>query len=265
MSSVLVLTPTLGQSRFLAETVRSVAACGPDWRHVLVCPAAVANRLAAEWPHVTVTACERRGLYAALNHGWRHGFAADAEIWTWINDDDLLEEPGVRIAAALMQTSPGIAAMYGRVSLRDDAGKALGWLPVARRPADLLGLAASGVIPLAQPGTLLRRSATEALGGFDESYRLAGDLDYFVRSLRAGQRFDYVDREVASFRVHSGQLSKHEEEAGREKQRVVGGLPPHFARRQLARWRFRWDNRRVYLDRLRRHGFVRMRDLYRHA
>ena len=85
-------------------------------------------------------------------------------------------------------------------------------LPVARRGQDLPALLARGIMPLAQPGTVIRRSLVERLGGFDETFRSAGDLDFFVRALAAGARFEFVDARVADFRLHAGQLSKNRAE-----------------------------------------------------
>ena len=186
----------------------------------------------------------------------------DEALVTWINDDDLLVAPGLAAALAGLAADAALGAVYGRVELIDADTRRLGELPVAHRAADLLPLIAAGLMPLAQPGTVFRRSALAPLGQFDPSFRLAGDLDLFVRALRAGVGFGFVDAVVARFRLHGGQLSKDEVAAALEHARIVETLPrgPAFA----PRLRFRWANLPVYLERVRRHGFVRMQSLYRH-
>lgn len=255
-----VVTATRTAPPSLDETVRSVAASLPGARHVVVGPAALAASLAGRFPHVVFVAESGRGLYAALNDGL--AALGDAEAFTWLNDDDVLSPEGTAAALrALATSSAGI--VYGRVGLADAAGRRLGEIPVARRPADLPALLASGIMPLAQPGTWVRREVLAAVPRFDESYRLAGDLDFYVRALRAGIAFGFVNAEVARFRLHAGQLSKDEAAAAREHNRAIAGLPavPSAG----ARWRFRFDNLSVYLERVRRHGFVSMRTLYRHG
>lgn len=255
-----VVTATRTAPPSLEETVRSVAASLPEARHVVVGPSALAVPVARRFPHVVFVAESGNGLYAALNDGL--GALGDAEAFTWLNDDDVLSPEGTPAALRALAAA-SVDIVYGRVRLADAAGRRLGEIPVARRPADLPALLASGIMPLAQPGTWVRREVLAAVPRFDESYRLAGDLDFYVRALRAGVAFGFVDAEVARFRLHAGQLSKQEAEAAHEHARAVAGLSavPSTG----ARWRFRCDNLPVYLERVRRHGFVSMRTLYRHG
>jgi len=258
--SLRVITATRGYSSHLALTVASGAAI-PDARHILVCPAAMGAELARRFPGGTLLAETGKGLYVALNTGLEA--PGDEEFVTWINDDDLLVTAGMGTAMELLARDGTVGAVYGRVGLIDAAGSRLGELPVAHEAEDLLPLIAAGIMPLAQPGTIFRRRALAAVGRFDPSFRLAGDLDLFARALRASMKFAFVDTTVAQFRLHAGQLSKDESAAEREHARVVAALPrlPAVA----ARWRFRMANLPVYLERIRRHGFKRTRTLYRHG
>lgn len=258
--SLRVITATRGYSVHLAATAASVAAV-PGTRHVLVCPAAMGSELARKFPGGTLLAEGGKGLYAALNTGL--DAPGDEELVTWLNDDDLLEPAGVAAARELFARDASLGAVYGRVDLIDAGGLRLGELPVAHHAADLLPLIAAGVMPLAQPGTIFRRSALAGVGRFDPTFRLAGDLDLFARALQADLPFAFLDQPVAQFRLHGGQLSKDEDNARREHARVVAALPrlPALG----ARWRFRLANLPVYLERIRRHGFKRMHTLYRHG
>jgi hypothetical protein len=258
--SLRVITATRGYSVHLGITAASVAAV-PGARHVLVCPAAMGAELARKFPGGTLLAEAGKGLYAALNTGL--DAPGDEEFVTWINDDDQLVPAGVAAALKVLAADTSLGAVYGRVDLIDASGNRLGELPVAHRAEDLLLLIAAGVMPLAQPGTIFRRSALAAVGRLDPSFRLAGDLDFIARALGAGVRFAFLDTVVAQFRLHGGQLSKDEAAAAAEHARVVAAMPrmPTLA----ARWRFRFANLPVYLERVRRHGFVSMRSLYRHG
>ncbi len=259
--SLRVITATRGYSALLGVTAASVAAV-PGARHMLICPAAMGAELARKFPSGTLLAETGKGLYTALNTGL--DAPGDEEFVTWINDDDLLMPAGIAAAMKLLEGDASLGAVYGRVDLIDANGGRLAELPVAHRAGDLLPLIAAGVMPLAQPGTIFRRSAFATVGRFDASFRLAGDLDFFARALRAryALRFSRHDR-GGEFRLHGGQLSKDETAAAAEHARVVAALPrmPALA----ARWRFRLANLPVYLERVRRHGFVSMRSLYRHG
>jgi len=255
-----VITTTRTAPPILDETVRSVGSAAPGARHIVVAPAGLQAEVTRRFPRMQFVPESGGGLYAALNDGLVA--LGDAEVFTWLNDDDVLSPAGTPAALRAIVAAPA-GIVYGRVGLADVAGQRLGEIPVARRPADLPALLASGIMPLAQPGTWVRREVLAAVPRFDTSYRLAGDLDFYVRALRAGVAFGFVDAEVARFRLHAGQLSKDETAAAREHARAIASLS--VAPSAGTRWRFRIDNLPVYFDRVRRHGFVSMRTLYRHG
>ena len=254
-----VITATLGRSPHLPETVRSVAALGSDVHHILVCPADARAALAAAHPGVEVVVEARPGLYAALNTAWP--LAGKADLITWLNDDDLLLPAGFAQLAVLLARRDELDFGYGRVELVDGRGRPVCEIPVAHRPADLAALLVQGIMPLAQPGTVIRHRALKRLNGLDESYAITGDLDLFVRALAEGLRFGFVDAPVAVFRLKAGQLSKRAAAVAAETARSLRPLAGVAASRR-ARWRFWISNLGPYLQRVRRHGWVSMRDLY---
>jgi len=211
---LLVITPTLGTSAWLAETLAAVAALGGAVRHVLVCPPAAAGRLRARAPAVEIIPDDRPGVYAALNRGLQAG--GEWEAFTWINDDDILLPGGIRAADALLAASPACDVVYGRVDYFSGSGAGLGPLPVEDKPARLPALFAAGVPGLTQHGTLVRRTAAERLGLLDEQYRLAADFDYWARALTAGLSFAHVPQPVARYRLRPGQLSGEVDRAAAE-------------------------------------------------
>jgi hypothetical protein len=253
-----IVTATRGQSPFWAATADSIAALAPRAEHVVVAAPAVARALSAAASRPRLVPEVGPGLYPNVNAG-----AAAAGEWdavTWLNDDDVLA-PGFGTLVARMEREPDIGIAFGRVALIDGGSRRVGELPVAHRVADLPALLAQGIVPFAQPGTLIRRAMWERVGGVDTSYRLAGDLDFFVRALAQNVRFEFVNAEVAAFRLSAGQLSKRREEVERETGRALQPLTS-TSRSRAARWRFRLANLPTYLSRVRRHGWISMRELY---
>jgi hypothetical protein len=253
-----IIMATRGKSRFMSEAISSINHACPEAKIVIVCPAACVPSIATGAAAV-VLAENGAGLYAALNQGWRAPGEWDA--FTWLNDDDLLLAPGFGGLFEVLARRPEVDVAYGRVRLIGAKGEALGAHPVAQRGSDLKTLLARGIMPLAQPGTVIRRNLIERLGGFDETFRSAGDLDFFVRALVAGARFEFINERVAGFRLHAGQLSKHRAEVEAETACVLRPLA-HTPRSLAALMRFRLGNADVYCDRVRRHGFRSMRELY---
>jgi glycosyltransferase involved in cell wall biosynthesis len=126
------------------------------------------------------------GIYPAMNKGWR---AASGEYIGFINAGDLPIDKG--LAELFEHLEHGHDIVYGAIVVVDRNGNetnALAWhhhnLP-------------KGTIP--HPGTLVRRAVYEAMNGFDESFQIAGDREFFIRSKDAGFKFQFVPAFVVRF------------------------------------------------------------------
>src|SRR4051812_6367293 len=90
---LLVVTPTLGESPFLDQTVASIEAQPLHIEHVIATPGRKVAELAARYPDATVVADAGRlgGIYGAINAGIQAASAKFKWDWfTYINDDDTL-------------------------------------------------------------------------------------------------------------------------------------------------------------------------------
>lgn len=255
---ILVITPTLGASPWLAETVASVAQLGLEGEHVLVAPAGAVRELAARFPQTRVLAETGGGMYAAINVGLRASEAWDA--FTYINDDDVLMPDFARVVARLGNPAEP-RVIYGGVRLIDKNGRRLGAIPISPLPAINRLLYAQWIEPVYQHGTLVTRAVVEGGGGYDESFRYCGDSEFLGRACLAGVKFVHATwRPVAAFRLRAGQLTKHLEAMQAEHRRMAQKIPLRAARRnlrhQVARLVFRAANVPVYVERIARFGFI---------
>jgi GT2 family glycosyltransferase len=260
----LVITPTLGQSPWLEETVASVAAQRAVRRHVLVVPAAAIGDLARRFPRAEVVAEPGGGMYAAINAGL--AAAGEWDAFTYLNDDDLLLPDFARGAAALAAVGSEPAIAYGGVRLVDARGRRIGAIPISPFPRLNRALYAQRLEPVYQHGTLVSRAALARLGGFDATFRYCGDSEFLARACVEGVRFVCATtRAVAAFRVRAGQLTKNRAALGTERRRVdekLGLLTSVPAVQRLgARLIFRASNFPLYLERIARHGFVSFDEL----
>jgi hypothetical protein len=265
--NILVITPTLAESRWLAETVASVAALPVGCRHLLVAPAARVAELAARFPRVSVVPEPGGGMYAAINTGL--AATPDWEAFTYINDDDLLLPAFAGAVAALAGRTGEPLFAYGRVRLVNGEGRRLGAIPVSPLPRLNRDLYAQRLEPVYQHGTLVSRTAWEHHGGFDPSYRFTGDSEYLARLCVRGVPAVRVGGEVAAFRLRPGQLTKNRPAMSAERDRVDGQLrliaPRLSARHHWARLILRAANLPVYAGRVARHGFVSFDELLERA
>ncbi len=260
---VLVVTPTLGKSRWLEQTRASVAAHCHGAIHVLAAPGPEVGELQRRFPQCTVVADQGKsqGMYGAINAG----IAAAGDGWRWftyVNDDDFLT-PG--FAAMLQEDVKGEADLhYGDVAYVDEDGRVIAPIPVERNPRHFGGLFRCSVSPLVQQGMLVRRELLERLGGFDTAYRLSSDLDFLLRAFAGGARFRHSGTMVGAFRIQPGQLSGQAvamaEECSKIRERSFPGSVSAWERLCI-RAAFVLRNHRCYRARLRLLGVCSSRQI----
>jgi hypothetical protein len=202
-----------------------------------------------------------RGVYPAINLGLAGAPDPQWQWFTWINDDDELKPGFVRhLARALVHDGRRMDATwaYGQVQLSNGDADDLGRLAVARRPADILALAQSGVNPLNQQGMLAPRAWVDRCGPLREDLAICADVDFWLRALVGGAKFRFDSETVALFRLREGQISadvsRHREEFG-QVVRALSWHPRGAAARWIARVRFRLGNAGVYAGRIQRCGW----------
>lgn len=141
-----------------------------------------------------------RGIYHALNKGvekargeWIFFLGAD----DYFTDNRLLS----RLSPVLHSAYPGARVVYGKVALVDKDGKTIASLG---RPWEKAGRAFMSEMTIPHQGVFHHRSLFELRGGFDESYRIAGDYELLLRELKETAPL-FVDMTVAA--MEQGGLS----------------------------------------------------------
>lgn len=220
VSRVLIVVPTLGKRpELLEQCLASIRQQDVPTDIVLVGPvdSEVVQEAARRFD---ASLCDDPGgLAAAINRGVST-YEGDADFVNWLGDDDLLEPGSLGATVAALDAHPHAVLAYGACRYIDDEGREL-WVSKAGSWAPRILAWGPDLIP--QPGMLLRRWAWEAVGGLDESFRFAFDLDLLLK-LKALGGFVDVDRIVSSFRWHSSSLtvsdrsqSLHESEVARRR------------------------------------------------
>jgi hypothetical protein len=255
---ILVVTPTLGESPHLDQTVEGVAALSASILHVISTPLEKVRVLQARFPatRVVADAGKAEGLYGALNAA----LEAVPRGWGWftyINDDDLLL-PGFANLVSRHQHLPGPGRIaYGDVEVIREDGRMVSRVTTERNPVWIPALLQQGISPLMQQGMLFHRETVMRLGRFDTRYRLCADLDFWLRAYAGGDGFRYYPLPVARFRIREGQLSSNTAQTVREQHEIVGRhLPVRIPAvvKLCARLRYRAFNLRRYVERMRSCG-----------
>ena len=258
---ILVITPTIGRSPYLDDTMASVRATGLPISHVLACPADQVAALAARFPPCQVYPDQGKvaGLYGAINAGLAAANAAGIpwDWFTYINDDDLLTPHFGEMVRRHCTPANLRSVAYGDIMNIDAASRPLGRMTVEPAPARMPAILQCGMSPTGQQGMLFGRPVVEELGGYTLQYKLCGDLDFWARAHAAGFTFHYYPLEVGRFRMQAGQLSGDVGLTRRELADITARCFPKAVSAPLklaAKLRYRLFNAPRYVERLRAVG-----------
>ncbi|MGZ5037112.1 MAG: glycosyltransferase [Usitatibacter sp.] len=164
------------------------------------------------------------GQSAAVNEALAKG---RAPYVCWLNSDDWLLPGGLRTLLDALEGHPEAPMAYGRVWNHDeDTGRRRRNLEVRAFSERLL--AQFNIV--AQPATLIRRSAWEAVQGLDPALRMAMDYDLWWKLYKRFGAPCFVDAHVAVNRRHaetktSTQRALHYREAMAVVRKHYGRVP----------------------------------------
>ena len=146
-----------------------------------------------------------RGIYNAWNKGLSR---ARGEWVCFLGADDRFHDRRV-----LERMSPYLARreqriVYGQVSMVDADGAELDRLGTSWE--EVKGIFFDGTYCLPTPGVMLQRALFETHGRFDESFRIAGDYEFLLRTLKSGLAPLYVPGIVVTDMQQGGISSRPE-------------------------------------------------------
>lgn len=200
---VLLIVATLGRRpTYLRQTLESIRSQSVPADVVVVAPEGNGSVLAAAQEFDCVLLPDPGSLARAINLG-ATALAPQHEFVNWLNDDDLLEPESLATTINALDAQVDSVVAYGACRYIDPDGRQL-WVSRAGPWATRVLNWGPDLIP--QPGMLVRSSAWQQLGGLNESYELAFDLDLLLRLKRIGRLVD-VGQIVSSFRWHPTSLT----------------------------------------------------------
>jgi len=212
-TSVVIATHNYG--RFLAAALHSVLGqAGPAPELIVVDDGSSdeTSSVVARFPSVHYLRQCHRGVSTARNWG---AAEASGEWLYFLDADDQLMPGAIESLAAFLAGHADVDAVAGWGQCMDVSG-----VPLPEASRVLPGpLTPSQIVRGSSPITgaaLVRRSAFERVGGFDEGLSLAEDLDFWIRLAAAGGRIVGLDRPVLRVRVHGGSASAHAEKMARQ-------------------------------------------------
>ena len=236
LREIAIAVPSLNQGRFLHAALSSVLSqagviprvavidggSGDDTAHVL---AGFRDRLA--WCRMAPD----DGQTAAINEGIQRLIELFPRVAYvgWLNADDVIMPGGLKVLADEMDGNPAWVAVAGRAHLIADSGDVVAEIPTARFDAAIF----ERMCTISQPGTLIRRTAWQTVGGLDTRLHMCFDYDLWWRIAGIGP-IGYVDDEVvAASRDHEAtktrtRRAEYFQEGMQVVRRHTGRVPWHW-------------------------------------
>jgi glycosyltransferase involved in cell wall biosynthesis len=253
--SVAAVIPLYNGERYIEAALRSVLAQTVLPDEIIVVndgstddgPAIVA-RLAQAHP-ITILTKPNGGQSSARNIGVTH---AGSDLVAFLDQDDIWYPLHIVELSRPFEQDERVGVVYSNVDEIDDAGdlriRAVHSQAGSRHPKPNLAECLRTDMHILPSATIVRRSAIEAVGGFDE--RLSGyeDDDLFLRIFQAGYSNSYLATPLGQWRKHAGS-SFHSPRMDRSRliyaKKLYEMFPEH--RRIIDERFFRTVRRQLYL------------------
>ncbi|HEY0388741.1 MAG TPA: glycosyltransferase [Gaiellales bacterium] len=225
---VTIAIPTRNRAAFLREAIESCLAQTFADIEILVCDNAshdgTADTVAAFGdPRIRYVRSDRD---LGMVGNWNRCIGlARGELIANLADDDLMLPDRIERQVAVFEAEPGTAVVHGDAEVVDAAGRPAGaWLSQELAPEALLHVLVRHHNVLVWPSTTIHRRVFEQLGGYVEGYRIAADLDLWLRAAPSLRFRHTAGGPVVRFRRHDGSGSheaNHELEVA-EVERAIG-------------------------------------------
>ena len=201
-----IVTLAFRQRKFLEEAINSVLSQDyPDIEYIVIEPGSNDGSrevIEAYGDRITQKIFEPdKGAADGLNKGFAR---ATGDVFAFLNADDLLLPNAISKVADFLKQNPTCDLVMGNGYISDSAG-----VPVRRVKATGFSVPRYlyGGTTWMQQSTFFRRSAFEAVGGFNLQNRSCWDGELFVNMVAKGAKVGFLNSDLAVFRIHGASIT----------------------------------------------------------
>ena len=190
-------------------------------------------------------------------------YAKDYKYLAYINDDDFWL-PDFKNLFSILDKHDDVDVVYGRVNYVGEYGEFIGEQTSSSRYKSFKALMYHKIILFTQQATLMKSQLFINQGGFDESYKLIADTNFWLKAVESGAKFLYVNKICAGYTIQPSQLSSNGALQQEEHHRMnLLLLKSNLFISNFERYLFRIVNFRIYFNRFLKHRKISsMRDFF---
>jgi glycosyltransferase involved in cell wall biosynthesis len=213
---VTVVVPAYNCEAFLVPAGRSVLMQGMDALHLVIVDDGstdrtpwIATAFAEEDPRVRVLRQENGGTARARNVGC--AASPLSPYVAFLDADDSWDPTKLQVQLAFLDSAPHIVGVGSYMRYVSSTGRILGRTGQEVSPEDVDRVARAELLPFPISSLVLRRTALDQTGPFDESFRHPGaeDLEFYSRLARCGP-IACIPTVLGSYRIHPGSAMARE-------------------------------------------------------
>jgi glycosyltransferase involved in cell wall biosynthesis len=272
-----VIIPAYNAARYLPETIESVLRQSVrDWEMIIIDDgsqdrtAEIASQYAEKDPRIRSFSKLNAGVAAARNAGFRRS-DRQSQFICYLDHDDVWEPDALEALRAALEAHPDAVAASGLPQSVDASGCPLQTDSIRVYCRDRFAVDRSKLIRQSedQPATfssfavrnciitpglvMIRRSAHERCGAFDESLSAYDDWDMWLRLTRLGD-IAFLNRTVLKYRLHETNQSRAHKTMDQQERllysKLFGAADETPERLQQLRWGYRHRAHLLCQDRM---------------
>jgi glycosyltransferase involved in cell wall biosynthesis len=164
----------------------------------------ILKRLEKQDSRIRLIARENRGLTVTLNELFA---SSRGEFLARMDCDDVALPHRFAVQIDALRRHPKVVCTGGCFELIDASGRSLTTLRPPTDNAEIQRQVLRGHGAICHPCAMIRRDAMQQIGGYDERYRTAQDLDLWLRLGEVGELAN-VPETILKFRLHESSVSE---------------------------------------------------------
>lgn len=211
MPQISVVVPCYNGERFLGEALQSILDQSyQDFELIVVDDGSTdrSSQIVKQFddPRLRYIYQQNRGPGAARNRG---SALAQGRYLAYLDDDDVALAHRLATQVSVLQADPSLSVVGSGYVWVDEQGQRIPWRNHSWQRTPELNSIREWLFdcPFVPSATMLRRSAWEDVGGFDEQLRCADDWNFWMRLVLTGHRMAWHPDIVCLYRWSSGTLS----------------------------------------------------------
>ncbi|WP_448560768.1 glycosyltransferase family 2 protein [Trichothermofontia sp.] len=202
--------PVYNAERYVAQAVTSILnQTFSDFEFLIIDDGSTDRSLdiLKEWavkdPRIQLESCPNQGVARTRNRLLQR---ARGEFIAVMDADDISLPDRFALQVSFLQQHPEVVCVGGCHDLIDKSGRFLTSFKLPQTDAEIQIAALAGHGSICHPCAMIRRAALIEIGGYDERYQSAHDLDIWLKLGELGQLAN-LEASILKYRIHTNSVS----------------------------------------------------------